>query len=66
MGFKAATYKVQGKNEILGVGVFPDRKRVCLYHGGEGWIEPLAYFTTEEKAQKFMDWLNRNFLHKRD
>jgi len=49
-----------GESTTLGVCEFPDRKTPCLYaqNGADFSIEPLAYFRTAEKAQKFLDLLD--------
>jgi hypothetical protein len=43
----------------FGITTFPDRKRACLYLSDGGMIEPLAYFTTNEKAKRFKYVLER-------
>ena len=43
----------------FGITTFPDRKRPCLFLSRGAMIEPLAYFTTDEKADEFKDVLER-------
>jgi len=43
----------------FGITTFPDRKRPCLFLSRGAMIEPLAYFTTNEKAKQFKDVLER-------
>jgi len=43
----------------FGITTLPDRKRPCLFLSRDAMIEPLAYFTTDEKAKQFKDVLER-------
>lgn len=61
-------YKMEGitiKIEIpgckleFGITTFPNRKRPCLFLAKGTMIEPLAYFTTDENAEKFKAVLNQ-------
>jgi hypothetical protein len=49
----------------LHIGRFPDRRQVCLYVQEGVTIWPLAYFTSEERAQKLLDVLDRLILGRR-
>lgn len=43
-----------GEDVTVGVCEFPDRKQPCLYIEKGVNIEPLAYFKTKGKAEKFL------------
>jgi len=45
--------EMQGYKTEFGITTFPDRKRPCLFLSRGAMIEPLAYFTTDEKAETF-------------
>lgn len=54
----------EGEQEF-GISKFPNRKLPCLFRTEGSVFEILAYFKTEEKAEKFKDILNLFFQSKR-
>lgn len=59
--FKGCGYRIVGDAEVLDVSLLPWRKRpqLLLCHEKESYAETLAYFASEEAAQKFMAFVDR-------
>lgn len=56
--FEGHGYRPGNMRGAIHVGHLPGRKQICLYEIEGGVIRTLAFFKTEEKARKALDYLD--------